>query len=496
MSHSPIIKTTDESPTRYVSLKLMEKKLASKTDWAELVRGQQALAEQMIQREKEQRMLQRMEWNDTLNSMVSDKNVVKQMELEAKQRDYLQSLIRKQNYDQYVVQMKEAKSGLQKMIADEYTKEKMIKDEDERIKMEQKKQIEGQIINNAVDSLERERLMREAQKNHYAQNADQALQQYQMQKLKDKELAKRYQEEHNKLVQENIHDRNMKDLNYKRYYNQISEKQNNRQQQYDNQVGQITRANDKRFESFVNQGVEEAKRKAEEEERRREQKRQDDLKRMMDLNNSKVKEHEDSNMQYKLAYKDRVEQQQAKNQLVQNYNEQLKRTRASQSMDYRNFLQEQMKLTDEQRLKENSTMLDHERKINLERFDHMIPGIKSSKYDSLLTPNIKTTKNKFLPTNGSGMYRNDSTPQLVTTPNAYYLKQPNHTLTSTKSQASFSLNTSSMSPTSPDKKFESYNPITNPLPNTLQNPYISRDITKGRGSESYLASVANKSFLN
>jgi len=191
MSHSPIIKTTDESPTRYVSLKLMEKKLASKTDWAELVRGQQALAEQMIQREKEQRMLQRMEWNDTLNSMVSDKNLVKQMELEAKQRDYLQSLIRKQNYDQYVVQMKEDKSGLQKMIADEYTKEKMIKDEDERIKMEQKKQIEGQIINNAVDSLERERLMREAQKNHYAHNAEQALQQYQMQKNERQRISKK-----------------------------------------------------------------------------------------------------------------------------------------------------------------------------------------------------------------------------------------------------------------------------------------------------------------
>ena len=81
--------------------------------------------------------------------------------------------------------------------------------------MEQKKQIEGQIINNAVDSLERERLMREAQKNHYAKTAEQSLQQYQMQKLKDKELAKQYQEEQKKLIQENIHDRNMKDLNYK-----------------------------------------------------------------------------------------------------------------------------------------------------------------------------------------------------------------------------------------------------------------------------------------
>ena len=92
----------------------------------------------------------------------------------------------------------------------------------------------------------------------------------------------------------------------------MSEKQQNRQQQYDNQVGQITRANEKKFENFVNQNVEEARRKAEEEERRREQKRLDDLRLMADLNKSKIKEHEDSQMQYKLSYKDRVEQQQIK----------------------------------------------------------------------------------------------------------------------------------------------------------------------------------------
>jgi len=125
----------------------------------------------------------------------------------------------------------------------------------------------------------------------------------------------------------------------------------------------------------------------------------------------------------------------------------------------------------------------------------MIPGIKSSKYDSLLTPNIKTTKNKWAPMNESGIFRDNSTPQLVTSPNAYYLKQRDNL--PTKSQASFTLNHSALSPvSSSQKQFESYNPITNPMPNTVQNPYISRDIQKGRGSEMYLASVANKSFLN
>jgi len=36
--------------------------MLAQTDWAELVRTQQAIAERAIQREKEQKMLQKMEW--------------------------------------------------------------------------------------------------------------------------------------------------------------------------------------------------------------------------------------------------------------------------------------------------------------------------------------------------------------------------------------------------------------------------------------------------
>ena len=38
--------------------------------------------------------------------------------------------------EQYMTKMKEDKTSFQKMMADEYTKEKMIKDEDERIKVD------------------------------------------------------------------------------------------------------------------------------------------------------------------------------------------------------------------------------------------------------------------------------------------------------------------------------------------------------------------------
>jgi len=80
----------------------------------------------------------------------------------------------------------------------------------------QKKQIEDKIISNAIDSLEKEKMLREAQKNHYAKVTEQTMQERQMQKMKEQELAKQYKEEHNRLVQENIHDRNMKELNYRR----------------------------------------------------------------------------------------------------------------------------------------------------------------------------------------------------------------------------------------------------------------------------------------
>ena len=39
----------------------MERKMQAQTEWAELIRQQQTLAEQMIQKEKEKKMLQKME---------------------------------------------------------------------------------------------------------------------------------------------------------------------------------------------------------------------------------------------------------------------------------------------------------------------------------------------------------------------------------------------------------------------------------------------------
>ena len=71
------------------------------------------------------------------------------------------------------------------------------------------------MIHNALDSLEKERLMKERQKNEFMQGVEALMQERDLKRQRDKEMAEYNRQEHQYLANQAMYNVDMKDLNYK-----------------------------------------------------------------------------------------------------------------------------------------------------------------------------------------------------------------------------------------------------------------------------------------
>jgi len=323
-------------------------------------------------------------------------------------------------------------------------------------------------------------------------------------------MAQQNRQEHNRLLDENAYNLDMKDLNYKLYYQRINDKQGNRQQVYDTKVGAEERNREKHLEDFVIKGVYDAKRKAEEEEYQRHMKKVEMQRDMAHNVRQKISEHEEQNLREKLAYREKVDKLMVDNQLMQERQEQQQREKANQMVSYKNILENQMREAEELSRKAHLEMPEHERKMQLDNFSTLVPGLKSTKADAspyarsgrtLLTntePDMYSPQNLASPKMGSGSpylagkYNDGSSPS--------YRPYQNDSLRSYNIDSTYrgDANGSGRSPKAANtSNIQSYNPITNPVPQNIQNPYLLKEIQKGNFTpKNYLASTASNSILN
>jgi len=455
------------SPTKY-NPKVEERKMRAETDWAKLVRHQQALAEKMIQQEKDMRMLQRMELKDTLTNLAKEKQITQQREQQqAKHEAYVETKERERDYIDYRSKLKNDKNEFQKLISDEYTREKWLKDEEQRKKLEQEKRMDQNIIQQALDSLEMEKIMKEKQKNEFLSGVNNLLNEREQQKQFEKEKAEFNRQEHNYLVNQAMHNVEMKDLNYKLYYQKVMEKQENRQQVHDQRVHQAAVAKDRHLDSFINKNVEEMQRRNDEEERRRQQMRHDQIYNMAGSQKAKIQEHQEQQNREKAAYQEKVDELMRQNKESHDMNNELKMYKNYQAADYKKTLEYQMKEQQDVRRKFYSEMSEHEKKMHLNDFGgRLIPGIKNTTNDLLNFPTIKSKAVERM------KYDSLSSPYSPNKGKSFSIMGgETEVLSPAKSAANISL----YSPNNNFGRNDGYNPITNPLPSNNQNPYIQKE---------------------
>lgn len=280
------------------------------------------------------------------------------------------------------------------------------------------------------------------------------------------------------------------EANYKMYYQKLNEKQNNLQQIYDQRIGQTARSRDHNIQAFIDKGVEEARLKAEEEEIVRQMKKQEQLRGMKDSITSKIQEHQEEQLKQKQSYKDKVEELMKQNQKMQEYNEQSRRLKANEMMDYKDSLQTQMREAEDLRRNGNIKMSEHEKKMHLNQFEGLIPGIRNSKVDALVSPQMRFSRPLNFsiqePTNSF----NEANPFSHGSYTSRGLEKDVISSNLAKSES-----VKSLYPLGNDKQGQ-YNPITNPIPNNTQNPYLAREFQRGSYTpKSTLSVVVNKNIL-
>jgi hypothetical protein len=479
---------TNESPSK----KVQERKLEAQSDWGELVRNQQALSEKMILQEREMKNVQRSNLQNSLQSQIYEKqNLRRNDEAHGKQQDFTVTQARQQDYENYLARIKTDQHENKRTLASDYSRQQWEREEEKKKKVEQDKLTDMRTVSDALDSLQREKLIKDRQRDEYKQSVQQLLRQKEEQKRLEQEAKAREREEHRRLMEENTYKLQAKDSNYKQYYQRVDEQQRNQILQHDRVIGDQARNRNRQIDDFINKGVEEARLKAEREELEKQAKKQEQLRSMKQSVQNKIQENEHEKRVQKMSYQNKVEDLLRQNVQMQSHQDMMKQHRANQVQDYKQTLEQQMRESEDLKKRQQSNMLDHEKKILLG--DGLIPGVRSSKVDALNNPQMRVS-------NLLGQIGGGNSAYTMTSPT----NQGAYTMPSPTNQAGLSplvgLRTSSdyggayagRFDTVASPKYQSnlnnqsadyirpnaHNPITNPM-NAGQNPYINRDNQRG-----------------
>jgi len=325
------------------------------------------------------------------------------------------------------------------------------------------------------------------------QSVDSLMRDREAQKRMEQEKINQNRLEQQRLMAENANNIERREQNYRQYYNGLQDKQRRLEGIHDRRVADAARSKERQREDFINRGIEEARRKAEEEEAMKYMKKQEQMRSLASSLKTKIQEHDEEKMMQKLGYRNKVEDLMKYNIQMQEYEEQQKRLKANQRNDYKNTLETQIKMTEDAKFRNNAEMLEHEKKMH-EQFNGLIPGIRSSKYVGLtVAPHDLNSSRSSHVLNGIRSPLNNSAP-FATEGNQFNAYGQNLSSPTYARQQDASPYGSSAAGRS-----DNHNPITNPIPGNLQNPYIAREYNRGAlnnsGSRNFLAGVANKNLV-
>ena len=203
--------------------------------------------------------------------------------------------------------MKNERVEVQRNLANEYERQRFMREEERKRKIEQEKQVEQKMIQDALDSLEKEKRLKEQKRQEFMQSVDSLMRDREAQKRMEQEKINQNRLEQQRLMAENANNIERREQNYRQYYNGLQDKQRRLEGIHDRRVADAARSKERQREDFINRGIEEARRKAEEEEAMKYMKKQEQMRSLASSLKTKIQEHDEEKMMQKLGYRNKVE---------------------------------------------------------------------------------------------------------------------------------------------------------------------------------------------
>jgi len=203
--------------------------------------------------------------------------------------------------------VKNERVEVQRNLANEYERQRFMREEERKRKIEQEKQVEQKMIQDALDSLEKEKRLKEQKRQEFMQSVDSLMRDREAQKRMEQEKINQNRLEQQRLMAENANNIERREQNYRQYYNGLQDKQRRLEGIHDRRVADAARSKERQREDFINRGIEEARRKAEEEEAMKYMKKQEQMRSLASSLKTKIQEHDEEKMMQKLGYRNKVE---------------------------------------------------------------------------------------------------------------------------------------------------------------------------------------------
>eukprot|EP01017_Pseudomicrothorax_dubius_P017941 TRINITY_DN2003_c0_g2_i1.p1 TRINITY_DN2003_c0_g2~~TRINITY_DN2003_c0_g2_i1.p1 ORF type:complete len:553 (-),score=180.62 TRINITY_DN2003_c0_g2_i1:128-1747(-) len=455
-----------------------------------------------------------------------------QRQLEAKQRDHEEMILRKALYDQDVARSKEDKHNLQGTLANNYSAmmEHRYREDNEK---RQQSIVEGiRMIEDAQRSLEAERRMKKEKLDNYQREAKVVVDEKEYRKLTERERAELEKGEYRDQIQAYAQKEMLREANYKNFFKQVALSQEQRQQLHNEKVLAQVSDRIRTIEEIIAKNEQQYNRKKLEEELSRMRKHKEDLLNTADVIKNQMATKEHYREEERVAHQRRVEESQ---KLTQEYFDHLayqKLEKKDQQSFYKDYLDKQKHDKDEKLVKTNA-MARPEKDLNkdvLHAFKEgrnevtaLIPGFSNSKYIHPYSPEARYAQvlqhkkqggtMNTLRQSGNGFPEKQTNHDNIFRPegNTYSnsvaqlgggrtvsLQQTNDNLvaaspgTRTIAAVASPVSNPHVSPST------YHNPITNPIPGTIQNPYILKELRKSQNTQgrSLLAQVASDNIIN
>eukprot|EP01016_Furgasonia_blochmanni_P048943 TRINITY_DN7372_c0_g1_i1.p1 TRINITY_DN7372_c0_g1~~TRINITY_DN7372_c0_g1_i1.p1 ORF type:complete len:373 (+),score=89.21 TRINITY_DN7372_c0_g1_i1:526-1644(+) len=340
-------------------------------------------------------------------------------------------------------------------------------------------------LDDARRSLEEEERKKKAALDNYREEARRLIEQKQVMKQKEKEDKVKERAEYQRLVEESSVKQKLREDNYKNFYKSCMDQQAQKEKLYAEAVYTDKSTKDKGINEFIEKGVNAGLQKNDQDLYERYRKKQDQLKDYAQTLQHQIQSKEQIKELEKYDRQRRYEENIRRSMEIDQVKALERNERLERQKEYKTILDLQAK--DKEHIASSTSlyrMTEAERKMNeagvYER--PMIPGVYSGEY--------LNRKPAALLAGAGGIRTPTGLPAVNSMPSP--LAGPSGSNTANENQyvrASLTL----------QDKGPNYNPITNPIPNVTQNPYVLKEMRRNNittgSNANLLASMANANIL-
>eukprot|EP00331_Platyophrya_macrostoma_P027487 CAMPEP_0176440440 /NCGR_PEP_ID=MMETSP0127-20121128/20574_1 /TAXON_ID=938130 /ORGANISM="Platyophrya macrostoma, Strain WH" /LENGTH=527 /DNA_ID=CAMNT_0017824969 /DNA_START=16 /DNA_END=1599 /DNA_ORIENTATION=- len=498
-----------------------------KNEWQELIQHQAQMAKWLADKEKELKNQQKQFIGEELDKLVSEKELVRQRQLEERRRDAEAQRRLKEQYDMEQQRKQQQKLEHQREMAAQYMRQHQSAAQQQLQKREEERTIEENIIRSSLDSLQREKLEKRRKQAEFKQSAFEIVQEKEFRKQQEMLASKARDFGGEELVREEKAVEQAKNENYKQFYNQWSDQRQLLDQLHEHRVLKEKSDRERKIEAFINKGIRDDQMKWETDQQLKAQNNNKTRNQLAAMLQHQIGQKEQVKVDERLFYPQKAERVVKETSDYQNYLSANKEKKIEQQKFYKEILDQQKQELEEKK-RNAEKMTEKERILNQQamqsyknpqiKIDPLVMGVSSNRLNYLISPTYARRKNE----GAAGEQYNPLTgaPTHLISPKNQHMKQfsnaeigggrneqrfdsnePVSTRNRNAVNRSLNLQPTLTSPNHRQLQANNsmvgvYNPITNPIPNYNQNPYIRG----GRGginpSRNVLVMAADSNLVN